>query len=134
MWLETRFAAGLQKLNAGKRPVVLVKQTYTTGADLTKCLLAPGAGGAQQPGCKALSRSDVMAQFQSVDRMMDKVASGFSGATTLDPKAYFCPGEACTIRDGAALFLRDSDHLTNDGSAYLISRAKGELLKKIAGP
>ena len=130
-WLAQYFAAGLEKLDAGRRPVVLVKQTYSTGVDLTKCLLGPGTAGAKQLRCRPWSRSEVMQKFLASDRMMDDVVQKFPSVVALDPKAQFCPDEACMVRDGASLFLRDADHLTNEGSSFLVGHLRDALLKAI---
>ncbi len=133
-WLAERFEAGLEKLGAGHRPIVVLKQTYSSGADLTKCLLAPSTvAGASPTACQPWSRSEVMQKFQASDRMMDDVAQRFPAVVTLDPKSQFCPGEACMISDGARLFLRDTDHLTNAGSEFLVQQLRGALLAAIGG-
>ena len=45
----------------------------------------------------------------------------------LDPKPAFCSDENCTVKIGDELLFRDSVHLTDAGSRYLIGRLEQPL-------
>ncbi len=131
-WLEQRMQAGLVKLDAGKRPVVIIRQTYNTGLDLAKCLSRPGTLQASTVDvCKVATRAESLAQYAAADRMIDSATAEFPSVVKLDPKSVFCAADICITRAGPALYFRDSTHLTNDGSLFLIDGIKRELLAKV---
>jgi hypothetical protein len=51
--------------------------------------------------------------------------------TVLDPKAAFCTLESCTVVENGVPYFRDQTHLTNEGSAFLISRLGRQLLEAL---
>ncbi len=130
-WLGNRILASLTYINADKRPIILFKQSYSTGIDLAKCLYRPTItnGQAEVPTkCRALSRNEVMKNYRHADQMIDKVSATFSSVRVIDPKLIFCKSEVCTTDQGGTLFFRDTTHLTIHGSDYLIAGAKEALL------
>ena len=131
-WLGRRFHAGLARLDAGKRPVVVIRQTYNTGLDLVKCLSRPGVARSEAgETCKVATRTEAFAQFAASTRMIEAVLAAFPSVTTIDPTHVFCATETCTTGTGTTLYFRDPTHLTNEGSVFLIERIKGELLAKV---
>ncbi len=137
-WLRERFDASLAELGAGKRVVVVFKQTYTTGVDLAKCLAQPSLAADamwRDQRCKPLSLARVQEMYGRADRMIDEVVAGFNGAVAIDPKPLFCDAAGCaTHDDSGGLYFRDAGHLTNAGSDFLIGRAKEQLLQALAHP
>jgi hypothetical protein len=49
----------------------------------------------------------------------------------LDPKAAFCTPESRTQAENGVPHFRDQTHLTNEGSAFLISRLGRQLLQAL---
>lgn len=134
LWLGERMKSGLAMLNAGQRPVIILKSSYVTGVHLPKCLSQPGLGDDEQERekkCAAWPLAQVQARFQGVDRMIDDVARGVAGATVIDPKMLFCSSARCVTQGDNGLYFRDIEHLTNAGSVFLIERMKPELLAAI---
>ena len=131
-WLRQRFEAGLAKLDAGNRPVAIIRQSYNTVLDLAKCLSRPGrAEENAAEDCKVATRAEAFAQYATADRMIDRATIHFPSVLKIDPKQVFCANETCITRDAAALYFRDTTHLTNEGSVFLIERIKVELLAKV---
>ena len=119
------------------KQIVIVKQTYSTGVNLAKCLALPGTAlAAKTTGetCVPLTLAEVQRNFKDADRLIDNVASAFPPSITIDPKLLFCPGEPCTTSGEDGLFFRDPDHATNAGSLFLIGRAKDILLPRLNRP
>jgi len=132
-WLSERFEAGLQHLKAGERPFILVKQSYTAGIDLPKCLAQPGADlDKRDVQCPTLTRTQVRQAYAPADAMLDALAVRYPSMVVIDPKAHFCAQEKCTVSgpDGR-LYFRDTTHLTNEGSAFLIDQVRDTLVKAL---
>lgn len=133
-FVEERLAASLALLGPAARPVIVVKQTYSTGVDLPRCLSQPGGDEeARRVRCAAQTRTKALEQAALADRLIERLAARFPGVVTIDPKAVFCAAEACTIRGDAGLYFRDTDHLTNAGSTFLIASVRETLLKALRG-
>ena len=136
-WLAKHLQVGLDAIDAGHRTVIVVKQAYSTGVNLAKCLAQPGApADADQPGgkCEPMSRAQAQLRRLHVDQMIDAIAATSPAVVTIDPKAVFCSKERCTVSDGNGLFFRDATHLTNAGSDYLIQKEKSLLLEAMSKP
>jgi peptidoglycan/LPS O-acetylase OafA/YrhL len=135
-WVRARLVASLAKLDAGKRTVIVMKQTYTTGTDLAKCLAQPLSAAAAKLGeerCVPLPLARVQQLYARADRMIDEATIGFAGAVTVDPKPLFCGATNCATRDDdGSLYFRDTNHLTNAGSDFLVGQARGHLLAGLA--
>jgi len=74
-WLRQRFDASLAKLDAGKRTVVVIKQTYTTGVNLAKCLAQPTLAADnkwREERCRPLPLAHVQQMYCRADRMIDE--------------------------------------------------------------
>jgi hypothetical protein len=133
--LGRQFAASLIKLGAGKRKVIVIKKSYTTGVNLAECLAQPVLAadtGLREERCAPLPLSRVQQMYSNADRMIDDVIAGFAAAVAIDPKPIFCNDAGCATHDDAGLYFRDSAHLTTAGSEFLIGRARGLLLQEVA--
>jgi peptidoglycan/LPS O-acetylase OafA/YrhL len=127
-WLKPHLHASLEKLNAADRTIIIVKQTYSTVIDLAKCLSQPGSSDA---ACVPATRTQTLQTYQAADQLIDEVASAFSGTVLIDPKQLFCKTDICTTRGPDGLFFRDTAHLTNAGSDYLVGEAKTVLMEHL---
>lgn len=127
-WLDHQFRRSLERINADTRSVILLLQQYNTGVELAKCTQQPGAALNK---CKATTRSESLRQSQRIDRMVRRYSAEFGGVTTIDPKEAFCAQENCIVQSSGKWLFRDTNHLTNDGSSYLIDHIAGQLLKAI---
>jgi peptidoglycan/LPS O-acetylase OafA/YrhL len=128
-WLHERHVATLELLNASKRPVVIVKQTYDAGIDPPRCLSQPGVNiQNQHVRCPANSLPRVKEIYARADALIDAVVEAFPSAVAIDPKSHFCEPSPCAIAapDGRP-YLRDSSHLTNEGSVFLVGRMRDAL-------
>ncbi len=135
-WLEDRTKASLEFIHAEQRKVILFKQTYSTGINLAKCLFTPNTqtSKTQKEKCQALTRSQVMKKYKNADQLVENINTAFPKTHLIDPKALFCRQENCQVKNGTDLFLRDSDHLTNSGSTFLIQQASTELSNYLKTP
>ena len=133
-YLEQRLVAGLERIGAGERAVVLVKQPYSTGVDIAKCLSQPGVGeSAKASRSVAQSRSHAMRSAAEADRMIENVVKRYPSIVTIDPKVVFCRDEVCKVSDEGALYFRDTGHLTNEGSLFMVEGVRETLLKLFRG-
>lgn len=132
-WIEQRLIAGLERIGARDRTVVLVKQPYATGVDLARCLNQPAANEADRAArCKATTRSAAVGSAQEIDAMIDRIAARYPSIVVIDPKSVFCPQEDCTVEGPDGLYFRDVMHLTNAGSRYIVERLRAELTAALA--
>lgn len=129
-WLEERMLASLARLRAGARQVVILKQMYSTGIDLPKCLSRPGA--AASGACKPWTATEARTAFAGADSMLDRLAARFPSLVVIDPKPELCPGEVCVTGNASDLYFRDAEHLTNVGSDFLIGRLEQQLSAALA--
>lgn len=132
-WLRQRLIEGLSILKPDARTVVVMKQTYMTGVDLPKCLTQPSSGTmSATQRCAPLSRSRVREIYNRADSMIDEIAAHFPAIHVIDPKLLFCETEACATQaaDGR-LYFRDTAHLTNEGSDYVVGKARDQLLSAL---
>ncbi len=128
-WLRERLGAGISRLGPDRRPVIIVKQNYDTGINLPRCLSRPGVSSEQaERECVPRRRDSAFQRTERVDRMIDALVQGLPGAVAIDPKRGFCSEDECRTRDADRLFFRDTDHLTNEGSLFLVDRLKDEFL------
>lgn len=134
-WMEGRLTEGLSILRANKRPVIIYKQMYSTGINLPKCLTQPfNAIGPESllQRCAPLSLERVQEMYKRADDMIDRVSEKFSKALTIDPKKKFCTPDQCITKSAEhGLYFRDTTHLTNAGSEFLIMRSSETLLQNI---
>ena len=134
VWLEDRLRASLNRLDAKNRTVVLVKQAYTTGVDVAKCLYRPSVSKDGKELCVALQLSDVQIRNARADSTIDALAKEFPSSFVVDPKLHFCSSEKCTMGTAeSGLFFRDPDHLTNAGSDFLIEELGPKLRQVLMG-
>lgn len=134
-WLQQKLEASLTKLSAGARTIIVVNQTYSTGINLPKCLSASAARGEAESAsgaCLPLSLAQAQAQSEAADRMVERLKAAAPSIVTVDPKLQFCSSEKCLTADEHGLYFRDSDHLTNAGSDFLIQSIREVLLAALA--
>lgn len=130
-WLGRRLSESVERLGPEKRTVILLKQTYTTGIDLAKCLTKPSAAGTSE--CSPMKRDDAIAMYRNADEMIDRVAAKTRGQVhVLDPKRIFCTENDCVTQDETGLYFRDTNHLTYAGSRFLIEKSRDALLRAIS--
>lgn len=129
-FIRKRLIESMKRLNAEHRPVLLVKTGYDSGIDTARCLLRPGADQADllEKDCRPLSLEGNRAASRKADTVLDQVAQLFSGVSTIDPKRAFCDQTRCTVMKGGAFLMRDTTHLTNAGSLFLVEQLRKELL------
>lgn len=48
--------------------------------------------------------------------------------STIDPKLVFCDHTACTVMKDGAFLMRDTTHLTNEGSLFLAEHFRAIVL------
>jgi hypothetical protein len=134
-WLRQRLTASLIKLGGESRTVVVMKQAYTTGIDLAKCLAKPALTvGAMLPEqrCAPFPLVRVQQMYSRADRLIDEVIADFAAAVAVDPKLLFCGDGGCVTHDGrGGLYFRDPAHLTNAGSDFLIRQARPQLMQAL---
>ena len=128
-YVEQQLLLSLSRLNANSRPVMLVKYAYNSGIDTAHCLSLPGGDVVErlQAACKPRDLANNIRDAAAIDGVIERVAAAYTNARTIDPKSAFCDEAACTVIHDGAYLLRDAQHLTNDGSAYLIDRWAHEL-------
>ena len=130
-WLDARFEESLQLLNPSERPVVLVKQTYSTEVDMPKCMAQPNITPENSVArCPIPPLGRARTVSAGADALIDRLSFRFPTVTVVDPKAHFCAnGEQCLVfaPDGS-FYFRDATHLTNEGSLFLVGRLREVLL------
>jgi peptidoglycan/LPS O-acetylase OafA/YrhL len=133
-WLHKRMESALDRLQAGTRKVILVRQTYSTGINLPKCFFNPARSKAPEMACKVRSQADMKKWSMPSDSMIDRLNADYDGLHIIDPTAHFCRSAPCEVQHAGELFIRDTDHLTNAGSAFLSAAIKEDLLGYLNGP
>ncbi len=124
-WLGRHFRDSLHAIDATNRPVVLFSASYNTRVDTARCALQFGEDDAR---CAPASPQQARQDAEATDSMIAALRNDFPALAILDPKTPFCKGESCVVRAGGRPYFRDTAHLTNEGSAFLIARLKDELL------
>ena len=134
-WLKVRLRDGMKMIRAHNRTVILVKQAYSTGINLPKCLARPNVSDKARSvrnRCVPWRLDQAQKASRQADVLIDQIGSEFSAIFVVDPKQMFCTDTQCTTsRDGNLLF-RDTTHLTNAGSDFLIEAMSRTLLKSLA--
>jgi len=128
-YFESRMQEGLEALGADHRPVMLVKQSYSTGIDTARCLSRPGGSLEELLAgeCKPKSFAENVRDSSDIDAILDRLSVQFPGVSTIDPKSAVCEHGTCTVMDDGAFFFRDANHLTNEGSEFLIEKWRQQL-------
>jgi hypothetical protein len=127
-WIGVRLERSLQFIGARERRVAVIAASYDAGVDIGRCVLASGQGS---PPCAPASPAAIKRATKPVDDMIERLPDRFRGVTVLDPKAAFCTLESCTVVENGVPYFRDQTHLTNEGSAFLISRLGRQLLEAV---
>ena len=136
-WLTARLRASLEMLKANGRSVVLIKQTYSTGINLPKCLSQPGVSnhpGEAAAKCKPRSLQQARSANRRADALIDDIGRAYASVVVIDPKALFCSETQCTTQRDGKLLFRDATHLTNSGSVFLAEAMRKTLLKTLSRP
>ena len=128
-FVEQHMQRSLTKLGAASRSVLLVKQNYNTGIDTARCLSRPTASYETllRTDCKPKDLAENVRGAADMDGLFDRLAARYPGADTIDPKNAFCDGTPCTVVHKGAFLFRDADHLTKQGSVYLIEKWRLQL-------
>jgi len=129
-WFDERLEASLRSIGGEERRVVLVKQMYSTGLHLHRCLTSPAAQ-AGSARCVVDTLEEAQAKTEASDAMIAAVADRFANVATVDPKFVFCATEPCRTMDEGGIYFRDSDHLTNNGSLFLVRALADDLLEAV---
>lgn len=124
-WIEKHFLSSLAAIDARSRPTILFSSAYSTSVDTAKCAEQFGAEDAR---CKPATLLQARQSTEEIDSMIAGLRSDFPTLTILDPKPPFCSEESCTVRIQDAPLFRDTAHLTNEGSDFLISRLRPALM------
>jgi SGNH domain (fused to AT3 domains) len=127
-WIGVRLERSLQFIGARERRVAVIAASYDAGVDIGRCVLASGQG---LPPCAPAAPAAIKRATKPVDDMIERLPDRFPGVTVLDPKAAFCTLESCTVVENGVPYFRDQTHLTNEGSAFLISRLGRQLLEAV---
>jgi peptidoglycan/LPS O-acetylase OafA/YrhL len=128
-WLDENLGATLESLGPKTRPVIVVAEGYDTGIDLQKCLAQPITQAAQSPDrCRPASAAEAIATAKPADDVIERIRRRHPDLTVIDPKIAFCESGTCATRDGNDLYYRDTQHLTNKGSEFLIGKIAPRLL------
>lgn len=136
-FLRRHMAESLRVLSAESRPVLLVKTAYNSGKDIARCLSRPGVDAERllASDCAPWSLARNREVSGRADAVIDEVALSFDGTAVLDPKLAFCAvgGEGpCTVIEKGAFLLRDTTHLTNEGSRRLAAHFRQLLVRWLA--
>ena len=129
-WIGVRLERSLQFIGARERRVAVIASSYDAGVDIGKCVLASGQR-LPGPPCAPASPAAIKRATKPVDDMIERMRDQLPGLTVLDPKAAFCTQESCTVVENGVPYFRDQTHLTNEGSAFLISRMGRQLLEAL---
>lgn len=127
-WLAKRLQETFAGIGGDERKLVIVRQTYSTGIDLPKCIFSPTQQGKGAPDCTVRTLAEANETSAAADGVVDRLAAAFPHALILNPRTAFCSESGCTVRDGDRLFLRDASHLTNVGSDFLAHAVRETLL------
>ena len=129
-FFRDRMIEGLQRLDANHRPVLMVKSSYDSGVNIARCLSRPGIDKASllNGKCKPKSLARNRETSSRADAVLDEVAQRFARASTIDPKLAFCDSTSCTVMKDGIFLMRDTSHLTNEGSLYMVERLRAKLL------
>ena len=130
-FLEDKLRSSLSGLAGGSRKIVLVKQTYSTGVNLAKCLAEPGTVGTGK--CTSQTRAALNERTKGADELISRLAAALPRVVVIDPKDIFCSTDPCLTQGAGGLYFRDSDHLTNPGSEFLIEGVKSVLKGVLTG-
>lgn len=127
-WIDSHLRDSLQAIGANERPIVIVSSAYNTGIDTAKCA---AQFGAQDQKCTPQTLDEVRKRTAPIDTMLQNLTTAFPRLAVLDPKTSFCDTTRCVVRDNGLPLFRDSAHLTNEGSTFLIDRLKPALLSAL---
>lgn len=129
VWLEKHFRGSLDAIDANSRTTIVFLSTYSTEVDTAKCAMQFGVDDMR---CRPASLARARQSTQEIDIMVSGLRGHFPALTILDPKTSFCTEDTCTVREQDLPYFRDTDHLTNEGSAFLIRRLQSDLLAALA--
>lgn len=128
-WIGKYFRDSLNAIDANNRTVIVFSSTYSTEIDTAKCAVQFGVDDMR---CAPASLARARQSTREIDTMISGLRAHFPALTILDPKTSFCAEQTCTVRERGLPFFRDTAHLTNEGSAFLIARLKPDLLAALA--
>jgi len=129
-YFEEQMTKSLKILGAENRRVLLVKASYETGVNIARCLSRPG-GDIQdrlRTDCRPKDLESNIKLAADIDGVLERLATRFEGAVTIDPKSAFCDTVSCQVIESGNLLFRDSQHLTNEGSQFLVQKWRDKLV------
>ncbi len=124
-WIDRHLRASLSTIGANERNVVIMSSSYNTGIDTAKCATQFGE---QDFRCAPEKLEAVQKSTAAMDGMLHRLSTAFPGLTILDPKEPFCNTGRCIVWANDRPLFRDTAHLTNEGSAFLIEQLKPALI------
>lgn len=127
-WLEARMKRSLRFIDTNDRPTIIFSRSYDTGVDVAKCQATRGSVAECEP--KSLSKAT--SESEGIDTMINSLRDEFKSLIVIDPKPVFCSSGSCRIQNEGSYFFRDTSHLTNEGSRYLIEQFSVQLLNAIS--
>lgn len=125
MWISNFFRDSLHAIDANNRPVIILADSYSTYVDTAKCAMLFGWEDAK---CAPASLEQARQKAQPADAMLASLRGDFPRLNIIDPKTVFCTEKGCIVRKNGLPYFRDTSHLTNEGSAFLAERMKGDIL------
>ena len=125
MWISGFFRASLRAIDANNRAVIILADSYSTHVDTAKCAMQFGWENSK---CTPASLEQSRQNAYAADSMLAGLRGDFPRLNIIDPKPIFCTDEGCIVRENGFPYFRDASHLTNEGSAYLAERMKGDIL------
>ena len=127
-WISKYFLDSLRAIDANNRPVIILADSYRTHVNIAKCAMQFGWEDAK---CAPASLEQARQKAHAADTMLAGLRGDFSRLNIIDPKTAFCTDERCVVRENGLPYFRDTAHLTNEGSAFLAERMKGDILSVI---
>ena len=122
-WIGQRLTQGIDLLKPAERPVVVLKQAYSSGVDLPRCLAQPEITPLNREArCPTPNLEGIQRIYRGADAMIDDISAKRPSVIVVDPKSHFCDAKRCILfTDEGRLHFRDQTHLTNEGSLFLVT-------------
>jgi peptidoglycan/LPS O-acetylase OafA/YrhL len=109
-------------LRESGRRVIIVSPTPSTGADIGKCIVQHRSDFA---ACD-FARADIEPNYPAIIERLRSVAVR-QGVTFVDLTDRICDAKNCRAAVGSVIIFRDSGHLSDEGSRYIVRQLKDEL-------
>src|SRR5258708_30790947 len=116
------YLAGLERtlgrLTAAGKHVVFVLDTPELDFDPNACVRRPVQFSVRSP-C-AVPRAKVEKRLRAVQTRIRAVLARFPDVKVFNPVPLLCDAQNCYARQGGEFMYADRDHLTSDGSRYVV--------------